>query len=337
MTTGALIIQSQKLVDPVLLYGLDPFRNRNSDLKVKTIVVDSSDAAAAGTPHAVHRPETTVMVETDLPLRRKTPERLGIGLLKAWISGVDRVFIVSDRVVLPNTFAQFYDEAFSTCERHYTSPSGWLNPLYDEKVFSPGFPAHLREGWTFGFKSTTDNVNVVAHMGLTRGNPEISQLQPEKKIDKPSIRTVSFWPSGWFPISYTNFGARRDVIPALLPVALGVDASPALAGLLLQALAKRKGEAVTLGRPIVMRLEDAADWPFREMNELMVIETFTMMLDRLVPQLRVGSYLDMMIQFSKLLTLRELGPWESLFTFWPPMMETWLKRLQETDQKAAPS
>ena len=329
MTTGALIILSQQLVDPVFLYGLDPHRNRGADMRVRTIVVDDSDAGVAGTPHPVHRPDTDVLTQTELPFRRNTAERLGMGLLNAWGQrSLDMVFIVSDRVILPNTFAQFYTQAMDNCERRFTSPSGWLNPLAHEKVFSPGFPAHLRDNWEYNFKATADDVKVAAHMGLTRGIPEVSAISIQKKIDRPTLRTVSLWPSGWFPVSYTNFGARRDVIPAMLPVPLGHYASVILAGRLLQALARRKGEAITLGRPIVRRLETPVN-AFLEVQELLVETTFIDMLDKIVPELKVGTYLEMMVDFSKRLTLRDLSPWQSLFETWPALLDAWLTELQK--------
>jgi hypothetical protein len=193
----------------------------------------------------------------------------------------------------------------------------WLNTigLFDEAppCFARGFPFDARVPSTTEWSITT--ARVVAHMGLWDGVLDThaidKQLFPDYRaayetlsLPRRLVRTAPAPRASRFPFSSMNFGFVRDVLPAMYQIAMRprfLDRyalwryDDIWAGYIVQTLAATRGDACTLGAPVVGH-EKSGDLQRELMGEhcgILMSPYLYAVVDHAAADVRPSSYLEM--------------------------------------------
>lgn len=193
----------------------------------------------------------------------------------------------------------------------------WLNPvdLFDRApaCFARGFPFEHRCRGRAAWSGT--NGRVAVHMGLWDGVldthaidktlfPEYRSEYPNLTLSRSIVRLANGGGIGRFPLSSMNFGFVRDALPAMYQIPMRpafVDRyalwryDDIWAGYIAQTLAACRGDAFTLGAPIVAHRK-AGDLQRELQGEhygILMSPYFYEVIDLAARGLRPAGYLEM--------------------------------------------
>ncbi|MCJ7779062.1 MAG: hypothetical protein MUP16_12210 [Sedimentisphaerales bacterium] len=284
---------------------------------IPIVVVDDSNGNIKKSHHNVtvinYKDQEDYLGEYVDLIPRKTPSCKNFGLIYAYREGYQRVIGLDDDVdlrVSPD-FMSDADIIGKEAELPYvSSENGWFNPcsmLKNGKQYSRGYPYELR-GVRENYKYENEKKKVVFNAGLWTGTPDINGIDKlnrevftENELKEP--QRVGVAKNTVFPLSIMNYQILTECIPAFYqpPDFDMTDGfrvrrhDDVWSALILKYLADKKGDGMTVGKPIVDHTKSG------DINAEILSEHFTNLIhhdfcnviqeatNRVMP----SSYLDM--------------------------------------------
>jgi hypothetical protein len=289
---------------------------------VAIYVVEDSDA-----PVHVNRPDARVFSKEfqrrfmgrdyDL-IPRGTAACRNFGFYYVWQETSCRYILsLDDDVATRDGFMEGYAPLGERRTIDTAGGAEWLNTigLFDDAppCYARGFPFDARVPSTTEWSLTT--APVVAHMGLWDGVLDTHAVDKQlfadyrvayEKLSLPRtlVRPASAPCVSRFPFSSMNFGFVRDVLPAMYQIAMRprfLDRyalwryDDIWAGYIVQTLAAKRGDACTLGAPVVAH-QKAGDLQRELMGEhygILMSPYLYAVVDHAAEDVRPSSYLEM--------------------------------------------
>lgn len=205
---------------------------------------------------------------------RETAACRNFGFYYVWReTGYSFVVTLDDDVETRDGFLESYSLLGSTVELPTVVGCGWVNPiaLFDAgpPCFARGFPYEERD--LAGFELVPTTARVVCHMGLWDGMLDTNALDKQLfesyrrrhedlRVAAPATRVGNSADRVKYPVSSMNVGFVRELLPAMyqMPMHRRFAAEYGLwryddiwAGYVAQTLIGVRGEAATVGAPIV--------------------------------------------------------------------------------------
>ncbi|GMV52183.1 MAG: hypothetical protein AMXMBFR67_37260 [Nitrospira sp.] len=254
-----------------------------------------------------------------------------LGFYVAWreSSPEELVLALDDDCVVGPEFPKEVDAILSRAERPLVQgDGGHFNTfdLFDDARlscrFPRGFPYSQRVGYQPWSTTTCASRPVAFNVGLWRGIPDVNAIDrlPEEDINFPTVRlrdaSVIVPPGARVSVCSGSMHFRSRLVPAVFQFPMNVELMPGWTinrygdiwgGFTLKTLMDRRGDAMSVGGPIVHHLRAGpADLNARKEHLAhLVNEEFLSLLNEVGESLTQDTYLEMMAQVREELSRRK--------------------------------
>jgi hypothetical protein len=333
------------------------------DSGARFIVVDDTEGTIR-----VNHPQFTVLNWADrrrilggmdYAIPRRNGASRSLGFLMAWWESDDDEIIVAlddDCVVEDADFAATVErilgkgvtqEAVGT--REFINILDLYEGLDTARVFPRGFPYSHRIRYTPAEFDPCPPRPVVFNLGLWSGILDINAVDKIRldswSIEHPALRVANaiLPPGSLGCLCSMNMHFRRSIIPAVYQLPMHVEVMPDLVidrygdiwgGFILQLLAARRQEVVSVGGPMIRHLKEGGFernlW--QEHAAHLVNDEFVGVLRSCAEQIKPGSYLEMMRELAVLFaeeTPRRSPILREYLSHLTPAVTAWVKLLSQ--------